>query len=360
MVLVPAFACWVVSVGCRRPLAWRAVLWDGTGLLFGGLIAGGAGLLWLWRSGAWTPFWDIMLNWNPEYRDFCTRWPQRWKHLKFWCVTTMPWSLVHLTALPLAGIALSRALGPRNALSAERVSQALLATLYLSWIAQVLALQGWYPYHLTPPVLLGVALTAVWLRVPAQPWWRFAYGFHVLLFTVLALFTHPVLQPQRLANWWACVTEGSSTQMRDDLALTPQQGITGGASDWSDLERVAAFLRDQEVRPDEMICLHESTMPLYLELDRTPPVRYLFFGQAVGVYRAHRDRMIADLSSSRARYVVSDLSMSGWRPRHARRNDEECPQFPKALAESFPWSEPILFHSGRYAVHQRSKPIRKL
>ena len=158
------------------------------------------------------------------------------------------------------------------------------------------------------------------------------------------------------------MTQGSTPQLRDALMLTPQQGVIGGASDWQDLKRVEAFLRTQEMGEDEPLCLHESTMPLYLELDRIPPVRYLFFAQAAGVYRAHREQMVAELSASRPRYAVSDLAISGWRPSDDQVDSEARlpPHFPTPLAEAFPWSEPMVFRSGRYAVHRVSKPIRKL
>lgn len=49
---------------------------------------------------------------------------------------------------------------------------------------------------------------------------------------------------------------------------------------WVALERVAAFLRKQDLREDEPICPHESTMPLYVELNKSPTFRLLFYGQA--------------------------------------------------------------------------------
>jgi hypothetical protein len=364
MAFFPALVCWLFGIAwrCRGAFVWRPVLLETAGLLAGGLLAGSAGMCWLWNSGAWGPFWDIMLNWNPEYQDFFMRWPHRWKHLKYLCVTSMPWCLVHGAALPLAGITLAVAIRRGNARNGERLAQAFLAVLYLSWLAQVLLFQGWYPYHLTPPMLLALTLLATWIRLPAEPWWRIAFAFHVMLFISLALFTHPVFRPQRLATWWTCVTQGSTNELRDLLALTPQQGVSGGASDWEDLERVADFLRNQDLRENEPLCLHESTMPLYLELDRLPPVRYLFYGQATGVYRTHSAQMLGEISASRARYAVSDLAMIGWWPRRSENRDEAetQPHFPKPLAESFPWSDPIVFCSGRYAVHRVSKPIQKL
>ena len=366
MAFVPALACWLFGIVWRCPttFARRSIMLEAAGLLTGGLLVGGAGSFWLWRTGAWTPFWDIMLNWDPEYQDYFMRWPLRWRHLKFWCVTSMPWCLVHLAALPLAGFALAKATRRSETPIPERLTQGLLAILYFSWIAQVLLFQGWYPYHLTPPVLLALTLVMPRIRVTAAPAWRCALAFHALLFFGLAFVTHPGLRPQRLARWWDCMTEGSTNRLKDQLALTPQQGVSGGASDWGELESIADFLRNQELREDEPICLHESTMPLYLKLNRAPPLRFLFYGQATGVYRAHRQQILAELSASRPRYVVSDLAMVGfiqnYPPDEVDSVPEPPPHFPEPMAESFPWSEPNVFCSGRYAVHQVSKPIRKI
>jgi hypothetical protein len=365
MALVPALACWLFSIllRYRTVFAWRTILLEGTGLLAGGLTAGGIGSLWLWRTGAWGPFWDIMLNWNPEYEDFFMRWPSRWGHLKFWCVTTMPWCLVHVVALPLGAINFVRILRRREMPTPKQRAQVLLAVLYLSWIVQVLLFQGWYPYHWTPPMLLGLALTATWMRTPAEPFWRVALRFQLLLFAIWALFTHPVLRPQRLITWWTCVTQGSTNELRDLLALTPRQGVVGGTNDWEDLERIADFLRGQQLQEDELLCLHESTMPLYLELNEYPTFRFLFYGLANAVYRAHRRQMFEELSTSHPRFVVSDLAMFDSMQYHIPDEDKAVPvtlpHVPEPLAELFPWSEPIVFRSGRYAVHQVSNPICK-
>ncbi len=50
MALIPALVCWLVSVRCRWPLAGRAAVLEAAGLLVGGLLAGGAGILWLCQS----------------------------------------------------------------------------------------------------------------------------------------------------------------------------------------------------------------------------------------------------------------------------------------------------------------------
>lgn len=365
MALVPALACWIFSVFWLYPatLLWRQILLEATGLLTGGLIVGAAGSLWLWWSGAWSPFWDIMLNWDPEYKDFSHAWPHRWKHIQLWCATSLPWCLVHVVALPFAVFDLANVCRRREMLPPKRLARVLLAVLYLSWIGQVLLFQGWYPYHWTPPVMLGLVLLAMWLRVPAEPLWRFSLLFQLLLFVALALFMHPMLRPKRLATWWDCVTQGSTNELRDLLALTPEQGVVGGTSDWEALERIADFLRNQELQENEPICLHESTMPLYLKLKKYPALRFLFYGQATGVYPAHRQQILKELSESRSRYLVSDLEIAGvmrcYPPDEDQTVPEPPPHFSKPLSEVFPWSEPIVFCSGRYAVHRVQNPPRK-
>lgn len=158
MVLAPALACLLFSVfwRYRAALIGRSMLLEGAGLLAGGLTIGGTGSLWLWRSGAWCPLWDILLNWDHEYVDFFMPWPHRWSNLKHWCVTTMPWCLVHIATLSLAGITLARVFRCRKMPTSEQLSQGLLAVFYLSWIGQVLLFQGWYRPHLTPPCCWGL------------------------------------------------------------------------------------------------------------------------------------------------------------------------------------------------------------
>lgn len=364
MAIVPALACWLFSILYRYRFApvWQTILLEASGLLMGGLIVGGAGSFWLWRTGAWGPFWDILLNWDPEYENFVMRWPHRWDHLKQWWEDSMPWCLVYIAAPPLAGITLVSIFCRREIPTAKRLAQALLAVLYLGWIAQVLLFQVWFPYHLAPPVLLGGALVSTWIRMPVEPQWRYALGFQILFFAGSSLYLHPVLRPKRLATWWACVTRGSTNDLRDRLALTPEQAI-GGASDWEDLEHIAIFLRNQDLRDDELICLHESTMPLYLELNKSPALRFLFYGQATVAYVSHRQQVLEELTAIRPRFVVSDLQMAGvlryYPPDGEDPVPEPPPHFPNRLGEIFPWSEPIIFCSGRYAVHRVSKPICK-
>ena len=68
-VIVPAFAVWLVSaVLIGRAAGWRCAFTDALGLLVGGLVAGGLGVLWLVRSGAWPYFVDVFTELEPGVR----------------------------------------------------------------------------------------------------------------------------------------------------------------------------------------------------------------------------------------------------------------------------------------------------
>ena len=57
----------------------------GTGgrtLLMVGLLVGALGLAWMKYNGSWSTFWEIMIEWNPEYarqarNEIHDRWPPR-------------------------------------------------------------------------------------------------------------------------------------------------------------------------------------------------------------------------------------------------------------------------------------------
>ncbi len=99
-VFVPGFACWFVGLlqvlRLRKGRAWLLTA-DAAGLLAGGAIAGGLGLLWLWRSGSWPYFWDILLVWNRDYAAFTNR--VRLPHWWVFMVLYVPWSAVPVMAV---------------------------------------------------------------------------------------------------------------------------------------------------------------------------------------------------------------------------------------------------------------------
>jgi hypothetical protein len=202
-------------------------------------------------------------------------------------------------------------------------------------------------------VLLAGAIQAEW-RLPLS----FAF---LLTFVQLAALLMPGLRLERLALWTRCCQKGSSPELRDRLSLTRWWP---GSADWQDLARVADFLRAQSIADGELTCLSGCTHPLYLELGLEPSTRFHQVGATIIHFPAHAEQTRAELAASRSRYVVTDLAADILTFAQAR---EEVPGVPLALPPSFPpdllglypWSEPLVFRSGRYVVHHVRGPVTK-
>jgi hypothetical protein len=355
-VAVPALACWLAGLALRG--GRRRALLDAGGLLAGGLLAGGLGLAWLAASGAWRPFWDIVLGWNSEYAAVTYGRYPRHIALLLWALQFFPWSLVHVPAVVAALAALVRAVRGRGTVSAASPSRALLAAFYLGWLIQATLIQRSWDYVMVTTVFPAVVLVAGALQTEWRPSLR---GRALLTFVVLAVIITPGLRPQRLALWARCWQEGSTPELRDRLALNAG---AGGSADWQDLQRVADFLRSEGVGDGELTCLSGCTHPLYLEMNLEPSTRYSQVA-ATPVYFASRAEQIrGELEASRSRYVVSDLAEKMLTYEHAL---EEVPgeplalppHFPPQYLSTYPWCEQLVFRSGRYVVHRVRGPVTK-
>ena len=132
----------------------------------------------------------------------------------------------------------------------------------------------------------------------------------VACFAVVAVMRHPLFEHNRLRHWSECVCEGSTPSLRDRLTQTY-------ATDWVELRRVRNYLAEQELDDGELTCFESRTIALYLDLDLEPSTRVLYLDLAVRVFGRHRDELRHELSSSRQRYVVSDLQKVGLTPAQA-------------------------------------------
>jgi hypothetical protein len=394
MVVIPAFCLWAVGVGLRRRTGTLArqplrdgqecpsyggqtrrvkpVLVDLAGLLAGGMLAGAAGLSWLWISGAWPYFWETFLEWNPRY---VAAGREHWTLVRFlgtaWRLS--PWFLLNMPAVVIAVRALARAWKARGAEpAAEHREIALFAAFYLGWLAQAFCLQHLFDYVHAPGTLLAVAVcVGAVVRGCGRAGKTAALGF-----ATVALICSPALAWNRLATWPLCVTQGSTPAVRDRLKVlqTP---------DWQDLHRVAEYLRRQNLRDGELACFHNSLVHLYLELGLRPATRYVFLEICTVFFADRRDVLREALSVSRQKYVVTDLLAGG-----LSRNDlgrlpsggrsfslVTPPPVGRALLpvakpptgksarptdNVYPWSQPIVFRAGRYAVHRVSRPVGSL
>jgi hypothetical protein len=396
-VAIPALACFGFT-------AWRArharrVALDGAGLLCGGIVAGAAGVLWLRSSGAWPFFLDTFLEWNPDY---VAGGRARWTLDRIYGIgfRLFPWVLLHVAAVPVAISALlGRGRGycdmsrsrirdaivpnhchPDASLSSHGDGPQLVAVFYLAWLGQTLVLQQPFDYIQVPPILLAISVLALRI-VGSLP--RPAVRFAVAGFFAAAAMVSPALKLDRLTTWWDCVTHGGTAEVRDRLAYlrTP---------DFSELARVAQFLRSQQVRDHELTCFHVHLIHLYPQLGVRPSTRYVGLEALRRLFPRHVNEIDRAVSRSPQRFVVTDLIEAGLsafegqetgsrttRETHAHARSASVPVsplsqsqtiaasghinpsrppglppgFPDGLRDEFPWRLPVVFRSGRYVVH---------
>jgi hypothetical protein len=395
-VVVPAFAVWAVSVVLMaKRERWQRIALDFSALMLGGLIAGAAGLAWLVATGAWPYFLDVFLNWNPGY--LADMWGSTLKRLvrTFYCFR--PWSILHYAALPLAVLALWEVRPWPHSLRERRwlrhtswiytaaptesiaATRALLAALYLGWLAQAILLQKGFDYVQVPVLMLAMALVAL-------NGWALGFAYFCWFALLAALLNLPILRPvarliepvlpevravqdpltdfEIMKLWPRCWQEGGSAELRDKLGHFTDAFC---GTNWEDLESVARFLRtlNPPLHSGELNCWQDSTHPLYLMLDVEPATRYMHYGTVFGI-RPQAGRIAADVAASRQKYVVSDLMRMTWSTDEAyapgaNGDSHQLPAwFPASQRQMFPWNQPIVFRSGRYLVHQVEKPLGEI
>ena len=313
--ILPAVACWLSSVGIKR----RGVMLDATGLLIGGLTAGGFGLAWLGSTGAWADFWDVMLVWNREYVRFDTTAGSRTMAWAGLAIRFFPWILAHLVAVPLAVARLGGIAKP----TADR-DTILLSALYLGWLAQAVLLQHLFDYPHVPPLLLALALIC---REIARP----ASGRAWILLTIFLVFCMVIrltpLTASRLPLVVDCLHYGSTPVMRDRLSML-------GRVDWQALAEVADFVKSQGMKDGELASLNMGPAVLYLELDLRPPTRYVVLQNNLAVFAKQHGRIFDELARSRQRFLVVDVEIAMWKAKPPPAADRR-----------------VVFEAGRYRVY---------
>jgi hypothetical protein len=369
-VIVPAAVCWLVGVAwlCMRAgrppdsvvgpssgcQLGRVLVVDAGGLVAGGLFVGGVGILWLWSSGTWPYFWEVFLGWNPEYCAHTATMTRRPRDL-FKCFR--PWGRLHFAALPLALWGVCGFLTcARSGKPAGVAGRPLLAAFYLGWLLQALYVQKGHDYVLVPPLLLGLALVMGY----AWSWGRYPITWVGLgSLALLLAVRHPLLQPPRLALWGRCWLPTSTAELRDQLKQIPDSCTVR----WRDLDRVADYLRRLGLRDGELTCYNNFTHPLYLELDLQPSTPFLHFDTILTCFPGRRENVRHRLNAGCQRYVVSDLfAVNAHLPGGPRASASAGgpTDLGPEQAQLYPWSEPVLFRSGRYLVHRVTGPARQL
>lgn len=351
-VLLVGLGVWLLSflLFLRAEKKWAGGFLTSTlALLAGGLVGAGGGLLWLWQSGSWPYFWDMMTEWNPTYLTVAPL-HQRFTAFLSWSLRYPPWVLVHLVAIPCSLLAISDGFASRSPDSRARGS-ALIAGFYLVWLVQALWFQLPHDYVLSSTVLPAIGVIAG-ARSLKNPGVEAALGLSVFLVFVLLL--HPLLKWDRLRLWGLCLQEGRSARIKD--ALTGVGGIHG--TSWQDLEKVAGFLRNAGAKDGEVTCFSHSSRPLYLQLDIRPSTRFTAYERPLTLYPHKRDELLHALSASQQRFVITDTV--GMKMAFQRFAREKPNLSRKELQQIFPWNQPVVFQAGRYQVRRVTEPVKAI
>lgn len=358
-IAVPAILVLGVSLiltGCQR-----GVWLDLAGVLAGGVLVGLAGSAWLIWSGAWPYFWEMQLEWNPEYLRAGRQKTSLSRLCSFWDAFS-PWSWGHVAALGTIAVLIYRfCTRPGTAGSEKRLPLAdadvclvLLCTLYLGWMLQVLTLQHPLAYVHVPGLFLSLAIVVSW-RIPSRHQHVCWLAWPAL--GALALTVSPLAQPARLSAWWDCLTRGPTAAVRSRIQVELQP-------DWKELEPILSYLRRQDLHDGELNAYSGGLVQLYPELGLRPPTRFVYVNVLAILFQSRTAEIQRALQQSPQRLVVSSLREAGMTP--ARIADADDPEtglpisFPRERLAEFPFNQPVVFRSGQYVVHQVSRPVGKL
>jgi hypothetical protein len=407
-VIVPAAFAWLAGMVAlvRTGVPARRMILDLAAVLLGGLLVGAGTVAWLITSGNWKGFWSA-LKWNQDYLERRMYLVARYKPMieKLW-----PWSLVQLAAIPAAVHAIARQwMGKEDD---NGLVRSIMSAAYLGFVFEANLLQQQFDYHLVPIVFLGISLLAgarllrvyialgfaiwvvtsylCWLLIPNQThheFWLeqlrmalwpaaliafcwFAGDRSIRPIVIIAclgwlLAHHPLLEAEKRAAWKHVWREGSTPQIRNVLNQEEHS-----AADWVELTHVADYLSKQEVRDRELLCYSFSAVPLYIGLHVQPSTRFVLIWSMFEYFRHHRNDMAREIADSPMRFVVTDLRFLGFTKEEAEQLmlagkmltfDQLAATFRKlhpeekpilGLRDRFPWTEPMVFHAGKYIVHK--------
>ena len=113
-----------------------------------------------------------------------------------------------------------------------------------------------------------------------------------------------------------------------------------------------------------MVWLHAAVRSLAGWRSETLRTADMLVVTAVAALLFHHQEIRHTLQTSRQRYVVSDLFAAGMTPAQVAADAPDActlpPDFPAALRNVFPWSQPVVFRAGRFVVHGVRGTVRAL
>ncbi|WP_092049350.1 hypothetical protein [Planctomicrobium piriforme] len=356
----------VLAASCALTGVTKRTIIELLSIVAGGALIGGLGSGWLIATGTWPHFWDMQLKWNPEYLKAGREKTSLARLWVFW-QGFAPWSLIHAVAVGTLLFAMSGWIACRRPVAVSATSDSaavqlairqvrlfLLCSLYLGWTVQMLALQHPLAYVWVPGLVLGFGILASWSIPAAQ---QTIAWYALCAFAVVALSTSPVVQPQRLAAWKDCITQGPTPAVMARVQVEMQP-------DWKELAPVLDYLKTLNLKPGELTAYTGGLIHLYPELGLPAPTRYVYVNVLAIVFKSRVKEIEEALQHCGQKYVVSSLREAGMSD--AAINDMEDPAtglpacFPPERLREFPYNQPVVFRSGQYVVHRVEHPVAPL
>lgn len=328
-VAIPATAA--ILIDLRRHSSMKSAMQDVGLVVLGGILAAVPGIIWLMVTGAWPHFWDMMLNWNPEY--LATGKNRRsLGRVALMMQRFYPWWVLHLLALPVAFNTLWQSISPAKQ-DHSLPLRANLSAIYVAWLVQTFLLQHAMDYIHVPEVILAA------LVIAADPWRLDLQLRRVAVCSVLglALIAAPQFYKGRLSVWTRCFSEGSSPQIRSLLA-------SGNYPNWVHLAKVKTFLQNEGVQDGDVTCLNVHSIHLNQQLGVLPSTRYWSVNCLLTMYPSRYTQIMTTVNNARQRFVVTE--------------DMESQQEGQILPHDFPGDLPVVFQSGTYTVYSANTPSR--
>jgi len=284
-----------------------------------------------------------------------------------------PWILLHLPALVISVISISRALSHSRRpcdWDSSRHSEILLAACYVGWIVQAFAFQQLFDYIHVPGLMLAIAVCIQW-KSTRQPFNQSSSSQSsandgrtgtlvwpaVVAFSMLALVSSPTIQWNRQRHWFSCLQGCAggvvAPEVKDDLAISPLPR-------WKELQPLIDKLRELHVTDKSLLAYNGNLIHLYPALDLHPATRYVYLDVLARCFPRRRSEMLAELERCNIEFVVSDLQEDGWEQDAV---DESL--LPVEISERsallfFPYNQTPIFRSGGYVLFRISRPPRSL
>lgn len=343
-VLIMCFTVWAFSLFLID--GWKRKVFDGIGLLLGGVLTGGIGIWTLHQINALEPFFASMMVWNPGY--LAARF-DNWSLVRYlgMAYRFAPWHLLHLVAIPVAIHAVFRFFSqPKATVGFARVS---ICGLYLVWLLQSHLLQHLFDYVHVPTMLLAIIILAAY-RSDLE-----FSGSRLLVsaFAAVAVLASPLADLNTMSLWPQAIQGDLTATETDKIAQLPNPK-------WSDLEKIEEFLEQQNVRDRDVLLYNSDLVTIYWDMQLKTPTPYIYFYEIQSYLPGKKELITKSALDARPKFIVTDLVGCGVIAQKAEEIGElgelaPPPIYKRANLSHYPWSEPVIFRAGRYLVHQQRR-----